>query len=93
MKPLTFSIDLKSVALGVALTGGLLTLANFKLSDKPAAQEPGDQNRRYQAVTGQQGTVILDTQTGKFLTYGYLLNKVKWDKGDFNAIQAADEKK
>ncbi|WP_375446976.1 hypothetical protein [uncultured Fibrella sp.] len=92
MKPLTFSIDLKSVALGVALTGGLLTLANFKPSDKPA-QEPGDLNRRYQAITGDKGTVILDTQTGKFITYPYSLIRVKWDRGDFNAIQSADEKK
>lgn len=91
MKSLTFSIDLKSVALGVVLTGGLLTLANFKPSDKPAPEQ-GNMNRRYQAVTGAQGTVILDTQTGKFLTYGYLLNRVKWDKGDFSAIQETQEK-
>ncbi|NID09718.1 hypothetical protein [Fibrivirga algicola] len=92
MKSLTFSIDLKSVALGVVLTGGLLTLVNFKPSDNPA-QEPVSQNRRYQAITGDKGTIILDTQTGKFLTYPYSLVKVKWDKGDFNTIQETPERK
>ena len=92
MKPLTFSIDLKSVILGVILAGGMLILVNFKPSDKPA-QEPGGQNRRYQAVTGVHGTIILDTQTGKFLTASNSLFRVKWDKWDFSAVQAAEEKK
>ncbi|MEZ0484529.1 hypothetical protein [Fibrella aquatica] len=92
MKPLTFSIDLKSVILGGLLAGGVLMLANFKPSDKQE-QEPLSQNYRYQAVTGVQGTIILDTKTGKFLTSPNSLFRVKWDKWDFNAIQATEEKK
>ncbi len=91
MKPLTFSIDLKSVALGAILTGGLLTLANFKPSEKPA-QDPGDAKRRYQVIMDERGTLILDTQTGNFLIDpSASLRQPRWQKVDFNAIQATEK--
>ncbi|MEZ0543163.1 hypothetical protein [Fibrella arboris] len=92
MKSITFSIDLKSFFLGALLIGGLLMLANFKPAD-PSSQDASDQNRRYEAITGEKGTVILDTRTGKFLTYPHVLGRVQWEKGDFNAIQAEERKK
>ncbi len=71
MKTISFSIDLRSFLLGVLTLTGILLLANFT----PSRDHQPDQNktdkRRYQAVTGQQGSIILDTQTGQYiLVYG-----------------------
>ncbi|GAB4050391.1 hypothetical protein [Spirosoma litoris] len=86
MKAIHFSIDLRSFFLGVLTLTGLLLLANFTPS-RDNQPEPGkNENRRYQAVTGEQGSIILDTQTGQYiLVYGTA--KSLRTKFDFNETE------
>ncbi|MBO0937068.1 hypothetical protein J2I47_10975 [Fibrella sp. HMF5335] len=86
----TLTIDLKSVFLGAGLMGGLLLMAN-----KPApqaVQQPVDEVRRYQAVTGERGVTILDTKTGRFIVDPYGFQNPRWTKGDFEEIHARQTK-
>ena len=89
MKSLTFSIDLKSVALGALLAGGLFTLVNFKPADKPATPttvSTGD-NRRYQVVISSHSRdIIIDTQTGRFLIERPGLGVPGWTPMDFEQL-------
>lgn len=86
MKTLTLSLDLKSFFLGALSAGSLLVMVDFKPADKPAT-EPTDQVRRYQAVTSERETIILDTKTGPFINHGNYLGQPRWSKNDFDAVQ------
>ncbi|WP_080056755.1 hypothetical protein [Spirosoma aerolatum] len=71
MKTIHFSIDLRSFFLGALTLTGVLLLTNFKPSRHSPSEQGFNENRRYQAVTGEQGSIILDTQTGQYiLVYG-----------------------
>jgi hypothetical protein len=84
MKSLTFSIDLKSLALGAMLAGGLLTLANFKPADKQAT---AGENGRYQAIVSERSrTIIIDTQTGRFLLERPSMGLPNWAPLDFDEL-------
>ncbi len=81
----TITIDLKSFCLGILAAGALLVLVNFKPAEKTAASI--GENRRYQTVMSENGAIITDTQTGRFLVGGYNLINPRWTKGDFEEIQ------
>ncbi|MBN8820709.1 MULTISPECIES: hypothetical protein [unclassified Spirosoma] len=71
MKTIHFSIDLRSFFLGALTLTGVLLLTNFKPSGHSPSERALNENRRYQAATGEQGSIILDTQTGQYiLVYG-----------------------
>ena len=84
----TLTIDLKSFCLGILAVGALLLMAN-----KPASQpDPQNEVRRYQAVTGERGVIILDTKTGRFIVDPYGFSNPRWTKGDFEEIQTRQTK-
>lgn len=87
MKTFTVAIDLRSFFLGVLALGGLLTLINFK----PAHDGPPDpgvlDTRRFQVVTSDRQTIILDTKTGRFILDPFGTTKPKWVVGDFEELQ------
>ncbi|GAB3758009.1 hypothetical protein [Spirosoma pomorum] len=86
MKAIHFSIDMRSFILGALTLLGLLLLANFTPSQTKVSEPDTTQNRRYQAVTGPQGSIILDTQTGQYiLVYGP--GKGLRTKFDFNELE------
>lgn len=82
MKNITITVDLKSICIGAAGVLCIVALSNF---NKPDTQrnDPADEVRRYQAVTGEKGTVILDTKTGKYIFEATSIGKPRWNKGDF----------
>ena len=86
MKPINISIDFRSFLLGALTVGGLLTLINFKpareLQPDPAILD----TRRFQVVTSERQTIILDTKTGRFLLDPFATAKPKWTAGDFEEI-------
>lgn len=92
MKTITFSIDLKSFFLGALTVGGILTMANFTPANKQQP-EPGQiDTRRFQAVTSERETIIVDTQTGRFIVNGNYIGQGRWNKGDFEDILAKEKK-
>ncbi len=90
MKPVTIALDLKSFFLGALTILGLLLMTNFKPADQPKA-EPDPDIRRFQVVTGDRQTIILDTKTGRFLIDVNAVNP-RWSKGDFETIQRTEKK-
>ena len=80
----TTTIDLKSFCLGILATGTLLILFNFKPADKTVHD---CDNRRFQVVASERETIIIDTQTGKFVVSPAYLGRPRWIKGDFDEIQ------
>jgi hypothetical protein len=71
MKAIPLSIDLRSFLLGALTLVGILLLANFTPTQTHQVDKVTTENRRFQAVTGPQGSIILDTQTGQYiLVYG-----------------------
>ena len=85
MKNITITIDLKSICIGAAGVLCIVGLSNF---NKPDAQknDPADEVRRYQVVTDQRNTIILDTKTGKFLLDPSYTGHPRWQKGDFTTM-------
>jgi len=92
MKTITFSIDLKSFCLGALTLGGVLVLANFT----PASQRQPDPDlidtRRFQAVSSERESIILDTKTGRFLISPSYIGKPRWIQGDFESIQQGEKR-
>ena len=85
MKTIHFSIDLRSFFLGALTVTGILLLANFTPSGQP---EPGFvENRRFQAVSGERETIILDTRTGQFVLLPSYIGQPRRLKYDFNEIE------
>lgn len=85
MKTIHFSIDLRSFFLGALTVTGILLLANFTPSDQP---EPGFiENRRFQAVSSERETIILDTRTGQFVLLPSYIGQPRRLKYDFNEIE------
>lgn len=90
MKPVTITLDLKSFFLGALTLSGLLLLTNSRPADQPKA-EADPVNRRFQVVAGERQTVILDTQTGRFLIDENSI-RPRWVKGDFETLQNVEKK-
>ncbi|GAB4056265.1 hypothetical protein [Spirosoma litoris] len=86
MKTLHFTIDLRSFFLGALTLIGVLPLANFTPSNNNQPEKPTWENQRYQAVTGQQGSIILDTQTGQYIIV-YGPGRGLRTKFDFNEME------
>ena len=85
MKTIHFSIDLRSFFLGALTLTGILLLTNFTPSSQP---EPGFiENRRFQAVTSERETIILDTKTGQFVLLPSYLGQPRKLKFDFNDVE------
>ncbi|WP_020598377.1 hypothetical protein [Spirosoma panaciterrae] len=85
MKAIHFSIDLRSFFLGALTLLGILLLANFTPSGQP---EPGIlDTRRFQAVTSERESIILDTKTGQFVVLPSYLGQPRRYKYDFNDIE------
>ena len=84
----TITIDLKSFCLGACAVGTLLVLFNFKPADKTV---PDCENCRYQVVAGDRETIIIDTQTGKFVLSPAYIGRPRWIRGDFDEIQAKEK--
>ncbi|GAB3962852.1 hypothetical protein GCM10028805_64800 [Spirosoma harenae] len=86
MKTIHFSLDLRSFFLGALTIFGVGLLANFTPSSSKQAHQTTNEHQRYQAVTGAQGSIILDTQTGQYiLVYGP--GKGLRTKFDFNELE------
>jgi len=68
MKTISFTIDLKSFCLGALTVAAVLLMAN-KPTGEPAQQNQSSwPTQRYQAVVNKDTrTIIIDTQTGRFL--------------------------
>jgi hypothetical protein len=68
MKTFSLTIDLKSFGLGALTVAAILLMAN-KPTDNPGQQnQTGWPTQRYQAVVNKDTrTIIIDTQTGRFL--------------------------
>ena len=86
MKNMTITLDLKSLCLGALGVFCIVALSNF---NRPAPQpnDATDEVRRYQAVSGERGLIILDTKTGKFLLDVNYIGRARWQKGDFETMQ------
>lgn len=83
----TITIDLKSFCFGVVAVGTLLLMAN-KPAQQPVAQnQPDPVVRRYQAVVSEGSrTIIIDTQTGRFLVERPALGLPSWAPQDFEEL-------
>ncbi|WP_020606036.1 hypothetical protein [Spirosoma spitsbergense] len=93
MKTITLSIDIKSFLLGVLTVGGILVLANFTPADKAQPKPALLDTRRFQMIVHERETVILDTETGRFVVNPSYLGKPRWISGDFEALQRESQKK
>jgi hypothetical protein len=92
MKTIHFSLDLRSFFLGALTIIGVLILANFtaKGTNQP---EPGQTDtRRFQAVSSERESIILDTRTGQFVILPSYLGQPRWIKADFDEIQTKAKK-
>lgn len=91
MKNITITLDLKSLCIGALGVFAIMSLSNFNKADE-RQQDTGSEIRRYQVVTGDKGTVILDTKTGKYIYEITSIGKPRWSKGDFEALQNQEKK-
>lgn len=91
MKTITVSLDLKSFFLGILTLGDILMLVNFKPANPPSTP-PGDEVGRYQAVTYQDRTLILDTKTGVYLYDRGIGTRLRWIKSGFDSTPSTDGK-
>ncbi|GAB3226119.1 hypothetical protein [Spirosoma arcticum] len=82
MKNITITIDLKSLCLGAVGVLCICLLSNFNNADQPR-DNAVDEVRRYQAVSGESGIVILDTKTGQYIIEKTTIGQPRWAKGDF----------
>lgn len=87
MKNITITIDLKSLALGVVGVLCIGLLSNFNHGDQPRGNA-ADDVRRYQAISGERGLVILDTKTGQYIIDASYVGKPRWVRGDFATTHA-----
>lgn len=87
MGKITIHVEIK----WVLLFGGVLSLMLLLGARPPASlpNAPTNDVGRYQAVSSERGTIILDTQTGDFVMENIALGKPTWLKGDFkNTFEA-----
>lgn len=92
MKNYTFFVDLKSFLLGVLTLGGILLLVNFTPAGKSQPEPALIDTRRFQVVTGERETFILDTQTGRFVMTGNYIGQPRWNRGDFEELHSREKK-
>lgn len=90
MKNITITLDLKSLCIGALGVFAVMSLSNFNKSD--TRQQETNEIRRYQVATGEKGTVILDTKTGKYIFEGTTIGRPRWLKGDFEELQNQEKK-
>ncbi|MFD2570961.1 hypothetical protein ACFSUS_09975 [Spirosoma soli] len=90
MKNITITLDLKSLCIGALGVFAIMSLSNFNKSD--THQQDTGEIRRYQVATGEKGTVILDTKTGKYIFEGTTIGRPRWLKGDFEELQSQEKK-
>jgi hypothetical protein len=84
MKAITFTIDLKSFFLGALAVSAVLLMANKPDRESAQQNQPGWPNQRYQAITGKDTrTIIMDTQTGRFLVERPTMGLPAWAPMDF----------
>jgi hypothetical protein len=72
------TLDLKSIMIGFLGTTLLVSMISFKNNS--------DENEgKFKTVMGEQGIVILDSQTGAYIIAPIMreAGKVQWIKGDF----------
>ncbi len=88
MKTITFTVDVKSFFLGVLTVGGILLLVNFTpASQHTTLPQPDPYVRRYQAVISERSrTIIIDTQTGRFLIERPSVGLPGWAPMDFEEL-------
>ncbi|QKZ12216.1 hypothetical protein [Spirosoma sp. KUDC1026] len=87
MKAITFTIDLKSFFLGVLTVSAVLLMANKPNTELAQQNQSGWPNQRYQAITGKDTrTIIIDTQTGRFLIERPALGLPAWAPMDFEEL-------
>ncbi|HEX9957915.1 MAG TPA: hypothetical protein VGA96_11675 [Fibrella sp.] len=95
----TITIDLKSFCFGVLTMGAVLLMANKPASQpvvsplaqplgQPLAQpQPCQDARRFQAyVVKDNRTIIIDTQTGRFLLERPAIGLPTWQPNDFEQL-------
>ncbi|GAB3761082.1 hypothetical protein [Spirosoma pomorum] len=84
MKAITFTIDLKSFFLGALAVSAVLLMANKPDRESAQQNQSGWPNQRYQAITGKDTrTIIMDTQTGRFLVERPTMGLPAWAPMDF----------
>jgi len=73
-----FQLDIKSIMIGFLTATLMVSTIAFR---EDTANKPG----KFQTATSEHGTIILDTQTGSFITATVRdFGKVQWIKGDFD---------
>lgn len=91
----TITIDLKSFCLGLLVMGAVLLMSN-----KPAGQpqpepvkqplvqpQPSSDTRRFQAYVAKDSrTIIIDTQTGRFLLERPSIGLPTWQSYEFEQL-------
>ena len=91
----TITIDLKSFCFGVLTMGTVLLMANKPASQpvalplaQPLAQpQPCQDTRRFQAYVAKDSrTIIIDTQTGRFLLERPAIGLPTWQPNDFEQL-------
>ena len=87
----TITIDLKSFCFGVLTMGTVLLMANKPASQPvalPLAQpQPCPDARRFQAYVAKDSrTIIIDTQTGRFLLERPAIGLPTWQPNDFEQL-------
>ena len=91
----TITIDLKSFCFGLLTMGAVLLMANKPASQpvalplaQPLAQpQPCQDARRFQAyVVKDNRTIIIDTQTGRFLLERPAIGLPTWQPNDFEQL-------
>ncbi|GAB3175866.1 hypothetical protein [Telluribacter humicola] len=92
MKTFHLSIDLKSFFMGALTLGGILLLANFTPVEKAKPESDIIDTRRFQVVAGERETIILDTQTGRFIVSPGYIGQPRWVNGDFEELQKRERK-
>ncbi|MCK8491737.1 hypothetical protein M0L20_07725 [Spirosoma sp. RP8] len=92
MKMIHFSINLPSFFLGSLTVIGILLLTNFTSDPNKQPDPNGTDNRRFQAVSSERESIILDTKTGRFVVMPSYLGKPRWINADFEEIRANGKK-
>ncbi len=83
-------LDIKSILIGFLGSALIITAIGFKNS-------PDENDGRFLASSGEQGIVIVDSQTGAYIITPSpsIVGKIEWIKGDFESTFKAsrDNKK
>jgi len=78
-------LDIKSILIGFSGSALIITAISFKNS-------PDENAGRFQASSGEQGIVIIDSQTGAYIITPYpAIGKIQWIKGDFESTFKAKD--